>query len=190
MTDNFTDKLKLNKARIFMAVIFAVSIVYVVAGLMGDDGKGYDGVDVKKMRQARSLGAKDRLSLPELNDVMLEAADKVKPKYTGIKKDIFRPLSVKVKPKPVIIEPKVLETVPVKEATPLEGFVSEVGFSGFLERHGEMTTVFISRGDEVYFVKAGDIIDERFKIFSIEAEEVKFIDIITGEVLSVGAAEE
>jgi hypothetical protein len=130
--------------------------------------------------------------LEDLPELRLELLDRPRPGYRGIKKNIFSPLKVHVpkpppkppkksppKPPPVVVKPP-----PPPPPSPLEVFTSKVKFIGFLEKEKDKT-VFLNKGEDVFLVKSGDIIDDRFRVAEITDTVLRFNDEVNGDTATL-----
>jgi hypothetical protein len=127
--------------------------------------------------------------LEDIPELRLDLLDRPKTSYKGIKKNIFSPLRFpKPKPKPKPPEPppepEPVVAKPPPPPSPLEVFTSKVRFIGFLEKKKDKT-VFLNRGEDVFLVKRGDIIDGRFRVAEITDTLLRLNDEVNGEVGTV-----
>jgi hypothetical protein len=132
-------------------------------------------------------------ALEDLPELRLDLLDSPRPPYKGIKKNIFSPLKFPV-PEPPKEEPvaePVLEPPPVVKPppSPLETFKASITFIGFLEKEKDKT-VFLTRGEDVFLVKRGDIIEGRFRVAEITDTVLRFSDELSGEAASIGLESE
>ncbi|MBI5561018.1 MAG: hypothetical protein HY883_07075 [Deltaproteobacteria bacterium] len=98
--------------------------------------------------------------------------------YQGVRKDIFSPLLSP--PKPVEVTPPAVEEPKPVVPTPLEAFLKDIRFMGFVEK-GDKKTIFLARGTDVFLVKKGDIIDKRFLMAKITSAKLTVKDLIKEE---------
>lgn len=129
---------------------------------------------------------------PALNTDLL---DRKPSEYPGVKKDIFSPAvlppatpgaSARVIPQQPAVPLPVASPAPPPVPAPsaLQAFASQAKFMGFLE-NGVHRTVFISKGQEVFTLKKGDLIEQRFIVESVSAKEIRFKDNATGEEIRI-----
>lgn len=166
-------------------LIILVSVwIGILAYYMGIFG-GTEVAPVKKRARVAAV-------LNEVPELRLDLLDRPKAAYKGIKKNIFSPLKVR-KPKPPKIEP-VEKPLPLPEPekpvvkpppSPLQVFMSRVRFIGFVEK-GKERTVFLNRGEDVFLVKAGDLIDSRFRVAEITDTMLRLSDELSGEAAVLG----
>ncbi len=127
-------------------------------------------------------------ALEDIPELRLDLLDAPRPPYKGIKKNIFSPLkfpvpkSSKKEPTPEVKAEPVVKPPP--PPSPLETFRSSVRFMGFLEKDKDRT-VFLTRGDDVFLVKRGDIIEGRFRVAEITDTLLRFSDEVSGEAASI-----
>ena len=168
------------KAVAGLVIVWVVIIAYNFWPLNGSDPDGdVPGRGIIAGKLSEGTGA----VLPELR---LELLEESPPAYTGIKRDIFSPVKVYV-PKP---PPKIVRPAPVKKPpSPIKTFVSRTKFAGFVEQ-GAVLTVFLSRGDDIFLIKEGDLVDGRFHVVSISPRVLRFEDSSTHEVATIAVPEE
>lgn len=160
-------------------VILAISLAFFAAVLAYDAGLiGRNGAS----REERAEGN------PQALPTGLQ--DTKPSEYPGVIRDIFSPpvtgaaASVRAKntarPQPAIFIPAASPPPPAPEPSALQTFTAEARFVGFLENSGNRT-VFISRGQEVFTLKKGSVIEQRFSVESISDREIRLRDSATGE---------
>jgi hypothetical protein len=135
-----------------LLIVWAIIIVYNISAYR------------RAPREAELRGKEERAALPEVSR-------KRHLPYPGVKRDIFSPLASPLPARPL---PAPVIT-PIAPVTPLASFVMGVRFMGFLEKE-EGKTVFLRRGDDVYFVTQGDILEGRFLVAEITEERLKLRD--------------
>ena len=123
-----------------------------------------------------------------VESVDLLLLSKKSPQYPGVKKNVFTPLRKPLPPRPkppVIVPPK-----PVPKAAPVSKvrlFVNMLEFMGSLD-NADGLTVFVAFKDDVYLLKEGDKVDDKFGDFSlskVSESGIEFVDDITGERASL-----
>jgi len=117
--------------------------------------------------------------------VRLDLLKNKKRGYGGIKKDIFSPLR-RVIPvvKPAEVQPA---PPPPPPPTALQVFTMSVRALGFVEKEKDKT-VFLSKNDDLFVVKSGDLVDGRFRILSISETSIGVRDEVTKEESLIGIA--
>jgi len=117
--------------------------------------------------------------------VRLDLLKNEKRGYGGIKKDIFSPLR-RVIPvvKPAEVQPA---PPPPPPPTALQVFTMSVRALGFVEKEKDKT-VFLSKNDDLFVVKSGDLVDGRFRILSISETSIGVRDEVTKEESLIGIA--
>lgn len=143
----------------------------------------------------------------EVVKLRLDLLDRERPVYAGIKRNIFSPIKLAsdkpvvkkaVEPKPVpaaappsspkpLFPPTPPEPV-VVASTALQQFTAAVSFVGFLEKEKDRT-VFLSRDDDIFLVKAGDLIDGRFRVAEITETTLKLTDVASNDVSTITLVE-
>jgi hypothetical protein len=161
-----------------------ILLLVIWAGLLAYYSGIFEGTTVKPGVKRAGPGTTAQVQLEGLPELRLDLLDRPKPDYKGIKKNIFRPLKVYIpKPPPKPVEKPPTEPPPVvapPPPSPLRVFTSRVKFVGFLEK-GKDKTVFLNRGEEVFIVKRGDIIDNRFRVSEVTDTVLRFNDEVSGE---------
>ena len=109
---------------------------------------------------------------PTLRFDLLKASEDVTYKGTG--RDIFRsqPEEASI-PKPVIPEVK------PGPAQPPPPPPIDLKFYGFASRKDGYKRIFLSKGDDIFVAKEGDIVDRRYKITHIGQNSVDVEDVLT-----------
>ncbi|MEK7313650.1 MAG: type II secretion system protein PulP, partial [Deltaproteobacteria bacterium] len=69
---------------------------------------------------------------------------------------------------------------PPPPPTALQVFIMTVRALGFVEKEKDKT-VFLSKNDELFIAKSGDLVDGRFRILSITETALKVRDEVTKE---------
>lgn len=117
--------------------------------------------------------------------VRLDLLKNKKHGYGGIKKDIFSPLR-RVIP---VVKPAEVQPAPPPSPPPtaLQVFTMSVRALGFVEKEKDRT-VFLSKNDDLFVVKSGDLVDGRFRILSITETSIGVRDEVTKEESLIGIA--
>lgn len=169
------------KIIIGLAIVWAFIIFYNVANFGDNDarsGNDKSGAVTKKIKS----GTGPFENLAEFPELKLDLLGKAKPKYRGVRKNIF---TAYVKPKAsaivkpagdVKVEPPKVEVI----ISDLEGFLSKLTFMGFLEK-GRNKTLFLSHDDDVFLIKRGDRIKGRYLASQITDTTIIFTDIQNDE---------
>ena len=161
---------------IVIAVIWALIIIYNINVHYGNDGN--DGGNSSGQSAVGARGEK----IPAIKLALLEQKP---PKYKGVKKDIFKSLTPPPRPKPVVKKgPVVVAPVVPPPPTPMETFVQNTKFTGFIENE-EGKTVILSRGDDAFFVKHNDLIDGRFRVQQLSSSQLDIKDEVSGESATI-----
>lgn len=171
------------KIIIGLAIVWAFIIVYNVANFGGDDSDSDGSRKPSATSNKVRPGSSPFQNLAEFPELKLDLLGKAKPKYRGVRKNIF---TAYVKPKAQVVKPA--GDVKVEPPTPkveiiisdLEGFLSKLTFMGFLEK-GRNKTLFLSHDDDVFLVKRGDRIKGRYLASQITDTTIIFTDIQNDE---------
>ncbi len=109
---------------------------------------------------------------PTLRFDLLKSSEDVAYKGTG--RDIFRSQPEEV----VIPKPKQPDVQPGPAAPPPPPPI-DLKFYGFASRKDGYKRIFLSRGEEIFVAKEGDIVDRRYKIVHIGQNSVDVEDVLT-----------
>lgn len=171
------DKKKKFLILIGFCVIWAVIIAYNLRAVNGNDAAQPrpDGQRTPGNRSGQS-GSADTLSA-----LRVDLLKKPRFKYRGVVRDIFTPFNVEVVKAPLAALPA---PPPTKPPTPLETFATQVRFIGFLEK-GEGKTVFIARESDIFMVKKGDHITDKFKVAEITSTTMVLRDDGSDETVTI-----
>jgi hypothetical protein len=110
---------------------------------------------------------------PTLRFDLLKSSEDVTYKGTG--RNIFRsqPEEAAIpKPLPPDKQPNAVQTPPPPPPIPLK-------FYGFASRKDGNKRIFLSKGDDIFVAKEGDIVDRRYKIVHIGPNSVDVQDVLT-----------
>ena len=110
---------------------------------------------------------------PTLRFDLLKSSEDVTYKGTG--RDIFRSQAEEAplpKPLPPDKQPAVVQTPPPPPPIPLK-------FYGFASRKDGNKRIFLSKGEDIFVAKEGDIVDRRYKIVHIGTNSVEVQDVLT-----------
>ncbi len=110
---------------------------------------------------------------PTLRFDLLKSSEDVTYKGTG--RDIFRsqPEEAPIpKPLPPDKQPNVVQAPPPPPPIPLK-------FYGFASRKDGNKRIFLSKGEDIFVAKEGDIVDRRYKIVHIGPNSVEVQDVLT-----------
>jgi len=126
----------------------------------------------------------------------LDLLDRDLPRFSGFKRNIFRPIfSGDMKPsvmprnpvKPQLPVPLPPPPPPPVEPTPAQRAMEDVGrftFLGFLQKENSKT-IFLSRDNEIFLVKKGDKLAGRYDVASITDEALTINLAATGEQIVI-----
>lgn len=101
--------------------------------------------------------------------------------YKGAGRNIFR-AEVDI-PKPIV--PVQKQPVPVVPQGPPPPPPINLKFFGFSNNPGEGKKIFLSKGEDVFIAKEGDIIDRRYKIVHITPVSVEVEDVLNNNRQSI-----
>ncbi|MFZ3208054.1 MAG: hypothetical protein WA140_04370 [Geobacteraceae bacterium] len=110
----------------------------------------------------------------------LELLDREAQRFSGFRRNIFRPIfhdESKVLPSPVFIAPKPLLPVampqplppPVDVQSPVQQDMARFTFLGFMKKDNHKT-IFLATGNEIFLVKKGDKIADKYEALNITDE--------------------
>jgi hypothetical protein len=110
---------------------------------------------------------------PTLRFDLLKSSEDVT--YNGTGRDIFRSQAEEAaipKPLPPDTQPSAVQTPPPPPPIPLK-------FYGFASRKDGNKRIFLSKGEDIFVAKEGDIVDRRYKIVHIGPNSVEVQDVLT-----------
>jgi hypothetical protein len=110
---------------------------------------------------------------PTLRFDLLKSSEDITYKGTG--RDIFRSQAEEPalpKPLPPDKQPNTVQTPPPPPPIPLK-------FYGFASRKDGNKRIFLSKGEDIFVAKEGDIVDRRYKIVHIGSNSVEVQDVLT-----------
>ncbi|MFZ0912130.1 MAG: hypothetical protein WBQ76_13495 [Candidatus Korobacteraceae bacterium] len=108
---------------------------------------------------------------PTLRFDLLKSSEDVAYKGTG--RDIFRSQAEEPPiPKPLPPGPQPIAAPPPPPPIPLK-------FYGFANRIDGNKRIFLSKGEDIFVAKEGDIVDRRYKVVHIGANSVEVQDVLT-----------
>jgi hypothetical protein len=108
---------------------------------------------------------------PTLRFDLLKSSEDVAYKGTG--RDIFRSQAAEPPiPKPLPPGPQPIAVPPPPPPIPLK-------FYGFANRIDGNKRIFLSKGEDIFVAKEGDIVDRRYKVVHIGANSVEVQDVLT-----------
>lgn len=157
-----------------MALVFAAVISY--------DLLFFRGVDRKPEPSARPAGSKKERA-EAAPGLKLSLLDRPRPAYREVTRDIFAPIREEIR-KPTVKAIAPSAPPPPPQAVPpppsrFKIFASEVRFLGLLEKK-DGRTAFLSRGDEVYIVRKGDMLNG-YRVAEITGSLLVLTDEESGE---------
>ena len=175
-----------NKAKTISAAVLAlVAAVLLVRAFRGDDNSAPAASAPRPLStpQARSGDTQTtrKPALPMLAQTLdptlrfdwLKSSEEVTYKGTG--RDIFRsqPEEAAIpKPLPPDKQPNAVQTPPPPPPIDLK-------FYGFASRRDGYKRIFLSKGEDIFVAKEGDIVDRRYKIVHIGQSSVDVEDVLT-----------
>src|SRR5271167_424503 len=109
---------------------------------------------------------------PTLRFDLLRASEDVS--YKGSGRDIFRS-----QPEPPPIPPPVAPDVKPGQQAPPPPPPIDLKFYGFASRKDGYKRIFLSKGEDIFVAKEGDIVDRRYKIVRIGQNSVDVEDVLT-----------
>jgi len=109
---------------------------------------------------------------PTLRFDLLRASEDVS--YKGSGRDIFRS-----QPEPPPIPPPVAPDVKPGQQAPPPPPPIDLKFYGFASRKDGYKRIFLSKGEDIFVAKEGDIVDRRYKIVHIGQNSVDVEDVLT-----------
>jgi len=160
-------------ALVLLLVLFAMALVYSFMGRPQQKS-------VKKLKYTPGMRIDSYGAINKAKDdkkLHLELLDREMPRFTGFRRNIFRPVfpsemklaSISLKPaKPAPPAPPPPPPPPV-EKTPAQVAMEEVGqfaFLGYLQKENRRT-VFLTKNNEIILVKKGDKVAGKYEVADI-----------------------
>jgi len=127
------------------------------------------GANTRTQNTARNLD-------PTLQLALLKASEDTK--YEGTGRNIFK---VFVEPPPRIVKNPVLDQKPVAQGPPPPPPPppSNLKFYGFATPQGGLKRIFLTKNEDVFIAKEGDIVDRRYKVVRISPNAVEILDVLS-----------
>ena len=122
----------------------------------------------KQQTQARSLDPTLRLDLLKSSEAT---------KYEGSGRNIFK-VFVEI-PKPVVPPVKPQEVQAQTPPPPPPPPPSNLVFYGFATPQGGVKRIFLTKNEDVFIAKEGDIVDRRYKVVKISPNSVEILDVLS-----------
>jgi hypothetical protein len=180
-----------NKTKTGIAVVLAVvAVVLLVRAFHGDEENSVPAARSVSPASSTSAGATPQARRgsvrtnkaprpllaqtldPTLRFDLLKSSEDVAYKGTG--RDIFRSQPVQAEiPRPK--DPDIKPGPPVPPPPP----PIDLKFYGFASRKDGYKRIFLSRGEDIFVAKEGDIVDRRYKIVHIGQNSVDVEDVLT-----------
>lgn len=113
---------------------------------------------------------------PSLRFDLLKSSEDTK--YEGTGRNIFR---VFVEPPPKPVAPVVSDTHPSAPQQPqvIPPPPSNLHFYGFATPQGGTKRIFLTKNEDVFIAKEGDIVDRRYKVVKISPNAVEILDVLS-----------
>jgi len=133
------------------------------------------GANTKQQSAGRNLD-------PTLQLALLKASEDTK--YEGTGRNIFK---VFVEPPPRIVKNPVLDQKPVAQGPPPPPPPppSNLKFYGFATPQGGLKRIFLTKNEDVFIAKEGDIVDRRYKVVRISPNAVEILDVLSNNRESI-----
>lgn len=133
------------------------------------------GANTKQQSAGRNLD-------PTLRLALLQASEDTK--YEGTGRNIFK---VFVEPPPRVVKNPVLDQHPVAQAPPPPPPPppSNLKFYGFATPQGGLKRIFLTKNEDVFIAKEGDIVDRRYKVVRISPNAVEILDVLSNNRESI-----
>jgi hypothetical protein len=178
-----------NKTKTAIAAILAVvAVVLVVNAFRGGDENSAPAANPattaprpsSTAARGSSTGAARKTAYPQLAQTLdptlrfdlLKSSEDVT--YKGSGRDIFRS-QPEPPPIPKPVTPDVKPGPPVPPPPP----PIDLKFYGFASRKDGYKRIFLSKGEDIFIAKEGDIVDRRYKIVHIGQSSVDVEDVLT-----------
>jgi hypothetical protein len=166
----------MNRQKMALALLLVLFTLALAYSFMGRPQQSR----VKKLKYAQGMRIDSYRAITRVQDdkkLRLELLDKEMPRFSGFRRNIFRPVfsdemklaAIPLKPiKPAPTAPPPPPPPPV-EKTPAQVAMEEVGqfaFLGYLQKENRKT-VFLTKNNEILLVKKGDRIVGKYEVSDI-----------------------
>lgn len=163
----------------FAIVLVIVAIFYVARWVMGSNS-GPSGTASSASAQAGRKGQAINSLDPTLRTDLLR--DEENTQYESKGRNIF--LLQAELPKPVQSPMAQQQTVPIYQGPPPPPPIN-LKFYGYGNHPGQPKRIFLSRGDDIWVAKEGDVVDRRYRIVKINPTSVEIEDVLSNNRQSI-----
>jgi hypothetical protein len=132
----------------------------------------------RNLARIKNTGSKQSNSQtldPTLRLGLLKASEDTK--YEGTGRNIFK-VFVEI-PKPVVSPVKTPAVVAQQPPPPPPPPPSNLKFYGFATPQGGTKRIFLTKNEDVFIAKEGDIVDRRYKVVRISPTAVEILDVLS-----------
>jgi hypothetical protein len=155
-------------------VLIAVALFMLIRWFMGQNAAPAAGNQARATRPTSRVNALD----PTLRTDLLK--DSEQSKYENKGRNIFvAQVELPKETQKVITHdpqpPPVINTVP-----PID-----IKFFGFANKPGEAKSIFLSRGEDIWVAKEGDVVNRRYRIIKINPNSVDVEDVLSNNRQSI-----
>ena len=156
-------------------VLIAVALFMLIRWFMGQNAAPAAGNQAHATRPASHVNALD----PTLRTDLLK--DSEQSKYENKGRNIFvAQAEIPKEIKPVIpSNPQVPQQI-INHPPPID-----IKFFGFANKPGEAKSIFLSRGEDIWVAKEGDVVNRRYRIIKINPNSVDVEDVLSNNRQSI-----
>jgi hypothetical protein len=174
-----------NKVELVAAIVLGLGALASVGYWISQDEPKTAAIKAAAANPAAKKDAAPVLAVsldPQLRLDLLKTSEDVR--YGGRGRNIFIAGAEPVKIPPVVTPPIALDDkgkpIPPKPLPPVvvPPPPIDLKFFGFASRTGDATKIFLSRGENIFVAKEGDIVDRQYKVGKIGASSVEIEDLL------------
>lgn len=158
----------------FAVALIAVALFMLGRWFMGANGVASSPNQAHATRQAPRVNALD----PTLRTDLLKESEQSKYETKG--RNIF--VAQAEIPKPIIPILEKHDTGPPPPPPPPQ---IDVKFFGFANKPGEAKSIFLSKGEDIWVAKEGDVVNRRYRILKINPNSVDIEDVLSNNRQSI-----
>jgi len=158
----------------FAVALIAVALFMLIRWFMGQNIAPAAGNQARTTRPASRVNALD----PTLRTDLLKESEQSK--YENKGRNIFV-AHVEI-PAPIKEPIKAPDPIIPQQNTPPP---IDIKFFGFANKPGEAKSIFLSRGEDIWVAKEGDVINRRYRIIKINPNSVDVEDVLSNNRQSI-----
>lgn len=188
----------MNRRKLALAILLVILVVAVVFGYLRMPPQ-HTVARLKYISGMKADASRTAAKAQDENKLRLDLLDKDQPRFSGFRRNIFRPIfTVEIKSPlnplhagkqvlPVPPPPSTPPPPPYVEPSPAQKAMEDVGrfvFLGFLQKENRKT-IFLSRDNEIILVRKGDKVAGKYEVAGITDEALTIKLPATEEQITV-----